>query len=116
MIVATIKKIVATMAGVCFIAMFVVPQAHALRAVLANIVSGQVQVIGIQAARNANIIWEGNVATQANAGGAFRFSTTEVPPTCVGTLSDGFNTVQVVVRGCEPMVVGSGSVHIKATG
>ncbi|MGE5215179.1 MAG: DUF1566 domain-containing protein [Nitrospirota bacterium] len=109
------KRTATTIAGVCFMLVFLVPQAHALRAVLAHVVSGQVQVIGRQAARNANITWDGNIVTQANRGGAFQFRTTEVPPTCVGTLSDGVNTIQVVVTGCEP-VAGSGSENIKATG
>jgi hypothetical protein len=111
----TMKRTAATIAGIYFVLMFAVSQAHALRAVSAQIISGQVQVVGVQAARNANITWEGNIVTQANQGGAFRFNTTDTPPTCVGTLSDGVNTIQVAVRGCEP-VVGSGSASVKATG
>ena len=110
------KKMAATMVGVCFVLVFLVPQAHALRAVLAQIVSGQVQVIGTQAARNANITWEGNNVTQATPGGAFQFNTTDIPPTCIGTLSDGANTIQVTVSGCEPVVGGGGSAYVKATG
>jgi uncharacterized protein YceK len=111
----SMKRTAITMAAVCFMLIFLVPQAHALRAVSAQIVSGQVQVIGTQAASNANIIWQGNIVTQANPGGTFQFSTTELPPTCVGTLSDGVSAIQVVVRGCES-VVGAISPTYKATG
>ncbi len=110
------KRTIATIAGISFMLICFVPQAHALRAVLAQIVSGQVQVIGVQAARNANILWEGNIVTRANRGGAFQFSTTELPPTCVGTLSDGVNTIEVVVRFCGTVAAGTGSEYVKATG
>lgn len=115
-LIASKKRTVPTIAGIYFVLMFAVSQAHALTAVSAQIMSGQVQVVGVQAARNADITWEGHIVTQANPGGAFQFSTTELPPTCVGTLSDGVNTIEVVVRGCEPVVAGSGSPTIKATG
>jgi len=110
------KRTVATIAEIYFMLIFIVPQAHALRAVLAQITSEEVQVIGIQAARDANITWEGNIVTSANRAGTFRFSTPDLPPTCVGTLSDGINTIQVVVKFCEPVVGTTGSPFVKATG
>ena len=110
------KRTVATIAGVYFMLIFLVPQAHALRAVVAQIISGQVQVVGVQATRNADITWEGDIVTRANQGGTFWFNTTDLPPTCVGTLSDSVNTIQVLVGGCEPEVVGTGSGYVKATG
>lgn len=112
----SMRKVVTTVAAI-FVLLAVVPsQAHALRAVLAQIISGQVQVVGVEAARNADITWEGDIVTRANRAGTFRFNTTDLPPTCVGTLSDGVNTIQVVVRGCAPVVVGTGSGYVKATG
>jgi hypothetical protein len=110
------KRAIATIAGVYFMLIFLVPQAHALRAVLAEIKSDQVQVIGVQAVRDADITWEGDIVTRANRGGTFRFTTTELPPTCVGTLSDGVDTIQVLVRFCQPVVGATGSAYVKATG
>ena len=110
------KRTITTIVGIYFMLIFLVPQAHALKAVSAQIISGRLQVIGVQAARNADIIWEGNIVTSANRAGTFRFSTTDLPPTCVGTLSDGFDTLQVAVRFCVPVVAGAGSAYVKATG
>jgi hypothetical protein len=115
------KRTVATIAGVYLMLIFLVPQAHALRVVLAEIVWGQVQVIGVQAERNAHITWEGVPVTRANRGGAFRFSTTDLPSTCVGTLSDGTDRIEVVVRHCQaaaclPGAGATGSAYVKATG
>lgn len=110
------KRAAATIAGMYFMLIFLVPQAHALRAVQAEIISGEVRVIGVQAARNANILWEENIVTRANRGGTFRFSTTDLPSTCVGTLSDGVDTIQVVVRFCGSVAAGTGPAYVKATG
>jgi hypothetical protein len=54
-------------------------RSHALRVVFAEIIPGQIQVVGIQAASNADITWEGGIVTRANPGGTFRFSTTDLP-------------------------------------
>lgn len=110
------KRAIATIAGVCFMLIFLVPQAYALKAVLAEMIQDQVQVIGVQAARNADVSWEGDIVTRTNRGGTFRFTTTQVPPTCVGTLSDGVDTIQVVVRFCQPVAGATGSAYVKATG
>jgi hypothetical protein len=116
------KRTVATIAGVYFMLIFLVPQAHALRVVLAEIISGQVQVIGVQAERNAHVTWEGVTVTRANRAGTFRFTTTDLPSTCVGTLSDGADRIEVVVRHCQaaacqpPGAGATGSAYVKATG
>ena len=110
------KRTITTIAGIYFMLIFLVPQAHALKAVSAQIVSGEVQVTGVQAEKNADIVWEGNIVASANRAGTFRFSTTALPPTCVGTLSDGVDTIQVVVRFCVPVLAGTGSDYVKATG
>jgi hypothetical protein len=116
MLTLSMKGAKATIAAVCFMLVLLVPQAHALRAVSAEMISGQVQVKGVQADRNADVTWEGGIVARANQGGTFRFTTTEVPPDCVGTLSDGVDTVQVVVRSCQPVVGATGSAYVKATG
>lgn len=110
------KGAIATIAGVYFMLIFFVPQAHALRAVLAEMKSGQVHVVGMQADRNADVTWEGDTVTRANRAGTFRFTTTEVPPDCVGTLSDGVDTIRVAVRHCQPVAGATGSAYVKATG
>jgi hypothetical protein len=61
---------------------------------------GIVSVSGGQAARFAPISWEGTVVTTSNKGGGFSFTTSVVPGDCVGTLSDGATTVEVIVSGC----------------
>ena len=69
---------------------------------------GAVRIEGDQARRNATITWEGVVVTKANNGGAFNFSTAILPQDCVGELSDGVTTVDVVIAGCTTQVSGGG--------
>lgn len=107
------KKTTAMFVAMCFVLGFLVPQAHALQVALATIASGQIHVIGSQAEKKANITWDGKVVTQANNGGAFQFNTTDLPSTCVGTLSDGVSTIQVVLQFCGPVKVMS---KVLATG
>jgi len=97
------KKIVSLLAAICVLSLFLAPPAHALalQAVIAKIQSGKVQVIGIGAKKKADIIWEGGVVTKSDAGGTFMFKTTNLPSDCVGDLSDGVSTIQVVVAGCK---------------
>lgn len=116
MLTLSMKRTIATIAGVFFMLIFFVPQAHALRAVRAQMISDQVQVKGVQAVKEADVTWEGVIVARANRGGTFRFTTAEVPPDCVGTLSDGVDTVQVKVRSCQPVVGATGSAYVKATG
>jgi len=81
--------------------------------VVATIFAGEVQVIGIQAEKSASITWEGNVATTSNKGGTFKFGTTDLPLDCVGELSDGVTTIDVVVFGCTTQQVISGGGVLK---
>jgi len=109
------KRLTATVIAAFALLIFVVSPAHALEAVDATIALGEVRVIGIQAERNASISWEGNVVATSNNGGAFKFSTANLPIDCVGELSDGVSTIPVVVFGCTTQqVVGGGGVF--ATG
>jgi hypothetical protein len=103
------KRLTATVIGGFAFLIFLVSPAYALKAIVATIALGEVQVIGIQASKNASIRWEGNVVTQSNKLGLFQFSTTNLPQDCVGTLSDGVTTIQVVVSGCTTeQVIGGG--------
>jgi hypothetical protein len=104
------KRAMATLAGGFMLLIFIVSPAHALKAIVATIAMGEVQVIGIQAKINASISWEGNVVTQSNKLGLFQFSTTNLPQDCVGILSDGVSTIDVVISGCTTKQVVSGGV------
>jgi Protein of unknown function (DUF1566) len=66
----------------------------------ATLSAGVVSISGGQAARFAPISWEGTVVTTSSKGGGFSFTTSVVPGDCVGTLSDGATTVDVIVSGC----------------
>ena len=74
--------------------------ADALEVGRASISGGAIQVAGSHAQKGASINWEGTVVTTVNAGGAFQFSSTNLPWSCVGRLSDGVTTIDVVVTGC----------------
>lgn len=104
------NRLSASVIGAFAFLILIVSPAHALRAIVATIALGEVQVIGIQAKKNTNIIWEGNVVTQSNKLGVFLFSTTNLPIDCVGQLSDGVSTISVVVFGCTTQQVVGGGV------
>jgi hypothetical protein len=107
------KRLTTTVIAAVACLIFVVSPAHALKAIVATIALGEVQVSGI-GKKNADISWEGNVVTQSNKRGVFRFSTTNLPQDCVGDLSDSMTTIQVVIHGCTiEQVVGGG---VLATG
>lgn len=78
------------------------PAADALSIAAAKISKGTVQVKGSKAAPLALITWEGVPVAQASKSGSFRFDTAILPPACVGVLSDGNETTQVVVQSCGP--------------
>jgi len=87
-----------------------VSRAEAINIKEAEINNGAVVVQGNQAARNAAIKWEGVQVTSSNHGGVFKFSTSILPAACVGRLSDGVSTVEVVIAGCIPAPVVSAGV------
>jgi hypothetical protein len=104
------KRLTAMLGAAFMWLIFAASPAHALKVVVATIFAGEVQVIGIQAKKCASITWEGNVVTTSNKGGAFKFNTTDLPLDCVGELSDGVNTIDVVVDGCTTQQVVGGGV------
>ncbi len=79
------------------VVLFSAPSARALNVPLVVQSAGKVYVVGNSAARRANINWEGLVVTRANPGGSFTFSTSDIPATCVGYVSDGVQVVRVLV-------------------
>src|SRR5215831_17564797 len=76
--------------------------AEAIHIQEAEIGGGVVIVAGNQAARKATITWEGVKVTMSNNGGVFKFTTSILPADCVGALSDGVSTIEVVIEGCTP--------------
>lgn len=95
------KHIFGSLVGVYILFLFfLVPWAEAIDIHKAEIKAGEVVVHGNKASRLATISWEGTLVTQSNNGGAFKFATTDLPLDCVGELSDGVSTIDVVVAGC----------------
>jgi hypothetical protein len=78
------KRLTAILGAAFMWLIFAASPAHALQVVVATIFAGEVRVIGIQAKKSASISWEGNPVTQSNKGGAFHFSTTDLPRTVSG--------------------------------
>jgi len=95
------KRVMVMTAGVYFLFVCLVPPAHALRVVVAKIISGKIFVFGIKADRRADMFWEGDLVGTASRRGFFKFKTTNLPLDCVGELSDGVDTIEVAVSGCE---------------
>ena len=87
---------------VLFLLAVVVSPAVALNVTLAEVQNDLAVVQGNKAAKEATITWEGGGVTQANKGGRFGFSG-GVPADCVGTLSDGFDTIDVALNNCTPV-------------
>jgi hypothetical protein len=76
--------------------------AEAITITLAEVQNGLAVVQGNKAAKSAIITWDRVSVTQTSKGGSFSFSAT-VPADCVGTLSDGTSTIDVVVLDCTPV-------------
>ena len=94
------KRLVGLTVGAAMLLAVGVAEAAALTVKSATLSGGVVSVSGGQAARFAPISWEGTVIATSNKGGGFSFTTSVVPADCVGTLSDGATTIDVIVSGC----------------
>jgi hypothetical protein len=79
------------------------PHAYAITISTAAIKAGAVSVSGSKAKASAQIFWEGQRVGVAKSNGSFSFSTSILPPTCIGKLSDGVSTIDVVVQYCGPV-------------
>jgi len=102
-----------------FVVILVLPTwAHALEVGLARIQDGEVRVMGKGAAKDASISWQGAAVTTSTGGGSFNFSSSNIPATCVGTLSDGVTTLFIAVSGCTAagVTVPSTVALVAATG
>ena len=91
--------------------------AEAIDVYLAEVHNGGAFVQGDKAAAYSTITWEGQTIAAANRFGGFRFLGV-VPISCIGTLSDGAATIQVVVVDCTPGIlptaIVSGGLEISA--
>lgn len=76
--------------------------AEAIKIKTAEVQNGAAVIQGSEGAKNATITWEGSAVTQVNPNGGFSFNGI-VPADCVGTLSDGVETIAVVVLSCTPV-------------
>ena len=94
------KRLVGLTMGAAVLLAVGVTEAAALTVKSATVSGGVVSVSGGQAAPFAPISWEGTVLSTSNKGGGFSFTTSVVPGDCVGTLSDGATTIEVIVTGC----------------
>jgi hypothetical protein len=81
-----------------------VPGAEAIDIYSAEVKNGGAFVQGDNADAYSTITWEGQSIAAANRFGGFRFLGV-VPKSCVGTLSDGTSTIQVVVLDCTPGIL-----------
>ena len=93
-------------------------RALALEVGLARLQDGEVRVMGKGAAKDASISWQGVVVTTSTGGGSFNFTTSNVPVTCVGKLSDGVTTLFIAVAGCSAsgVTIPSTVAPVAATG
>jgi hypothetical protein len=74
--------------------------AYAITIRTAEIDKGKVVIIGRNAARDADIVWDGNLVTKADAFGKFEFTLDYLPDDCSGVLSDGKEKQTVVIKFC----------------
>jgi len=81
-----------------------ISSAEAITITFAEVQNGVAVVQGNKAEKSAIITWDGISVTQTTKGGSFSFSAT-VPADCVGTLSDGVSTIDVLVLDCTTVSV-----------
>jgi hypothetical protein len=109
---AILKRILSTIVALVVMGIFT-SAALAINIDVAEVQNGAANVQGSKAAANATITWEGGKVTTANKNGGFKFSGV-VPADCVGTLSDGKTTVDVVVLACA--TVSAAGAPVQRTG
>jgi hypothetical protein len=78
--------------------------AEAIDIYFAEVKNGGAFVQGDKAVAYSTITWESQSTAAANRYGGFRFVGV-VPKNCIGTLSDGTSTIQVVVVDCTPGIL-----------
>src|SRR5262245_4364823 len=97
------KRIFVAAVALAILAVFISSAEAAIKIEIAEVQNGAAYVKGNGAQNGAQITWDGNAVTTANKNnGGFLFNGV-VPADCVGTLSDGVSTIQVVVLDCTPV-------------
>ena len=99
------KPLVGILAGGIVLLALLIAPAYAIVITGATFSNGTVTVSGSHAVKSVHITWEASVVTTSNPGGAFTFTTADVPSDCVGTLSDGVSTIAVAISGCPRRLV-----------
>ena len=94
------EKISRVSMGVLVVFLVLPPCANALEVGIARLQDGEVRVMGKGAPRDASIYWQGAAVTTSTGGGSFNFTSSNVPTTCVGKVSDGVTTLFIAVAGC----------------
>lgn len=84
--------------GILFTIIFT--DAYAITIRTAEIDQGKVVIVGRNAARDADITWDGNLVTKADSFGKFEFKLDFLPDNCTGVLSDGEDKETVVIKFC----------------
>jgi hypothetical protein len=95
------KSVFGVMVPLAILVVFISSAQAAIKIEIAEVQNGVAHVKGNKAERRAIITWEGQPVTSSNPGGVFSFDGI-IPADCVGTLSDGVSTIQVVVLDCTP--------------
>jgi hypothetical protein len=98
------------LAVVFFTIIACVSAAEAIDIYFAEVKNGGAFVQGDKATAYSTITWEGQRMVAANRYGGFRFVGI-VPKSCIGTLSDGTSTIQVVVVDCTPGILPTAIVN-----
>ena len=74
--------------------------AYAISVKTAKIDQGKIIIVGRNAARDADIHWQGNQVSKTDAFGKFEFTVDNLPRDCVGKLNDGVDEINVVIQFC----------------
>jgi hypothetical protein len=90
--------------------------AQTVNIITATIQNGNVHVEGSQASRRTAVSWEGSVVGTTTAGGAFSFNSTILPADCVGLLTIGAASRNVVLNGCTPAAITVVEAGVPQTG
>ena len=104
------KRIFGATVALAILAAFLSSAQAAIKIEIAEVQNGFAFIKGNNAARSAQITWDGNAVTTANKNnGGFSFNGA-VPHDCIGELSDGVSTINVQVLDCTPVATSTTKV------
>src|SRR5437773_10855522 len=102
------KRFLGFAIGLFLVIGFISSAEAAIRIKVAEVQNGAAFIRG-STEKSSPITWETQLVTTSNGGGQFSFYGV-IPADCVGTLSDGVSTIEVVVLDCTPGSVAPASV------